>query len=60
VSVNISARHLAHPDFVPHLKAVLDAHPRLPGLLQLEVLETTTLGDMKRIAGSWPGAMSWA
>jgi len=51
MSVNISARHLAHPDFVPHLKAVLDAHPRVDaGLLQLEVLETPTLGDLKRIA----------
>jgi diguanylate cyclase (GGDEF)-like protein/PAS domain S-box-containing protein len=51
MSVNISARHLAHPDFVPHLRKVLDAHPDLdPGLLQLEVLETATLGDIKRIA----------
>jgi diguanylate cyclase (GGDEF)-like protein/PAS domain S-box-containing protein len=51
MSVNISARHLAHPDFVPHLRKVLDAHPDLdPGRLQLEVLETATLGDVKRIA----------
>ncbi|WP_187394672.1 PAS domain S-box protein [Zoogloea oleivorans] len=51
MSVNIAARHLAHPDFVPHLRSVLTAHPDLdPGLLQLEVLETATLGDIKRIA----------
>lgn len=47
MSVNISARHLAHPDFVPHLKQLLDAHPELdPGLLELEVVESPTLGDM--------------
>jgi len=51
ISVNISARHLAHPDFVPHLKRVLDAHPELdPELLQLEVLESATLGDMTHVA----------
>lgn len=51
MSVNISARHLAHPDFVPHLTSVLAAHPDLdPGLLQLEVLESTTLTDLSRIA----------
>ena len=51
MSVNISARHLMHPDFVPHLRAVLVAHPALdPGLLQLEVLEAATLEDVSGIA----------
>ena len=51
MSVNISARHLAHPDFVPHLKHVLDAHPDVdPEQLQLEVLESATLGDMGHMA----------
>lgn len=51
MSVNISARHLVHPDFVPHLRSVLGAHPELdPSLLQLEVLESTTLGDLTSIA----------
>jgi len=51
MSVNISARHLAHPDFVPHLRSVLDAHPGVdPGLLQLEVLESTTMTDLSGIA----------
>ena len=51
MSVNISARHLLHPDFVAELKSVLKAHPGVDaGLLQFEVLETAALGDVKRIA----------
>jgi len=51
MSVNISARHLGHPDFVPHLRKVLAAHPGLdPSLLQLEVLESTTLGELTHVA----------
>lgn len=51
MSVNIAARHLAHPDFVPHLRAVLAAHPQVDSsLLQLEVLESATLTDVSRIA----------
>ncbi|MBR0564915.1 EAL domain-containing protein [Azoarcus sp. L1K30] len=49
VSVNIAARHLQQPDFVPRLKATLARHPDIPsGRLELEVLETAALEDMGR------------
>ena len=52
MSVNIAARHLVHPEFVANLRRLLAAYPAVqPELLQLEVLETATLGDVKRVAG---------
>ncbi|WIM05454.1 MAG: EAL domain-containing protein [Candidatus Nitricoxidivorans perseverans] len=51
VSVNVSARHLEHPDFVSHLQALLAEHPDLPrGSLELEVLETTALEDIEHVS----------
>ncbi|NTV11904.1 MAG: EAL domain-containing protein, partial [Zoogloea sp.] len=50
VSVNISAPHLEHADFVPGIKALLEAHPLAAGLLELEVLETAALEDVERVA----------
>jgi len=47
VSVNVDAMQLAQPDFVPKLRAALARHPELPpSLLDLEVLETSALGDL--------------
>ena len=47
VSVNVDAMQLAQPDFVPKLRAALARHPELPpSLLELEVLETSVLGDL--------------
>lgn len=51
VSINVSSRHLQHPDFVAELQAALAAYPQVPpGGLELEILETVALGDMAAIA----------
>ncbi len=51
VSVNISAPHLQHPDFVQRLAAHLAAHPAVrPERLELEVLETSALEDMAHVS----------
>lgn len=50
VSVNVAPRQLQSPDFCERLAKRLAAYPELPpGFLQLEVLESTALDDMKRI-----------
>jgi diguanylate cyclase (GGDEF)-like protein/PAS domain S-box-containing protein len=47
VSVNIAAYHLQTPRFVERLAALLAAYPAVaPALLELEVLETSALGDL--------------
>ena len=51
VSVNLGARQLLHEDFVPHLSAALARHPRIsPSDLEMEVLETSALEDISRVA----------
>ncbi len=51
VSVNIGARQLQQPDFVEHLRALLAEHPKvIPGDLELEVLETSTLQNVLGIS----------
>jgi diguanylate cyclase (GGDEF)-like protein/PAS domain S-box-containing protein len=51
VSVNIGARQLQQADFVARLHAHLTAHPGLPpSCLQLELLETTALGDLSHVS----------
>ncbi|MEI7431284.1 MAG: EAL domain-containing protein, partial [Betaproteobacteria bacterium] len=51
VSVNIGARQFQQPDFVDRLHAALDAHPDIqPGDLEMEVLETSALDDLARVA----------
>ncbi|MBN8506931.1 MAG: EAL domain-containing protein [Burkholderiales bacterium] len=51
VGVNVSAPHLLHPDFVPHLRRHLAAHPRVhPSQLTLEILETSALNDLAQAA----------
>ncbi len=55
ISVNISAYHLQHPDFVPHLSELLGKmtaeFPNLkPHWLELEILETAALGDMAYVS----------
>jgi diguanylate cyclase (GGDEF)-like protein/PAS domain S-box-containing protein len=50
-SVNISSRHLQLPDFAVRLKKMLARHPQLePGLLELEVLETSALEDLAHVS----------
>ncbi len=52
VSVNVGARQLQQPGFVDRLQRQLEAHPQLrPGDLELEVLETSALEDLDKVAG---------
>ena len=49
VSVNVGARQLQQLEFVDRLRVLLAAHPDVyPGNLELEVLETSALGDLIR------------
>ena len=51
VSVNVGARQLQQGDFVERLTEILAAHPSLrPGVLGLEVLETSALADLARVS----------
>ncbi|MCG5500830.1 EAL domain-containing protein [Ectothiorhodospira lacustris] len=51
VSVNIGARQLRQSDFTARLKALLARYPQLPpDHLELEVLETSTLGDLVQVS----------
>ncbi len=51
VSVNIGARQLQQSDFVERLQTILASHPGLKhGSLELEVLETSALEDIARVA----------
>jgi diguanylate cyclase (GGDEF)-like protein/PAS domain S-box-containing protein len=46
ISVNVSPRQLAEPDFVPLLADLLSAHPELdPSRIVLEITETAMLGS---------------
>ncbi|WP_254276695.1 EAL domain-containing protein [Halomonas sp. 3H] len=56
VSVNVSARQLRQRDLVARLKRLLGDHPDLPpGALELEVLETSTLGDLAQVSNLLEG-----
>lgn len=47
LSVNISPRHLAAPDFIPRLEALLARHPDVPpDRVVLELLESSALDDI--------------
>lgn len=47
VSINIGALQLQQADFIDRLRALLAAHPTVkPGNLEMEVLETSALGDL--------------
>ncbi|AFJ03193.1 diguanylate cyclase/phosphodiesterase (GGDEF & EAL domains) with PAS/PAC sensor(s) [Methylophaga frappieri] len=51
ISVNIAASHLQSRDFVSNLQAALAAYPQvLSPSLQLEILETGALGDVRTIS----------
>jgi len=50
VSVNIAARHFLHEDFLPRLNILLGSYPDVsPRLLEFEVLESASLGDVHTI-----------
>jgi diguanylate cyclase (GGDEF)-like protein/PAS domain S-box-containing protein len=49
VSVNISAQHMQHPDFMPNLARELDRYPDLSSdMIEIEVLESSALDDVGR------------
>lgn len=51
VSVNISARHLEHPEFIAQLNKLLLDYPELPShALELEILETSALEEVNHVA----------
>ena len=51
LSINLGARQLQQPDFVERLRTRLATHPEVrPGDLELEVLETSALGDLARVS----------
>lgn len=51
VSVNIGARQLRQPDFTSGLKVLLARYPEVPpDHLELEVLETSALGDLVQVS----------
>jgi len=51
VSVNIGARQLQQDNFVERLQSILARHPQVdPSSLELEVLETSALADMKQVS----------
>lgn len=51
LSVNVSPRHLEHPDFVEWLAGCLHHYPDIPpGALELELLETAALQDVERVS----------
>ena len=51
ISVNIGGRQLQQADFVERLCTILKSHPQVnPSNLELEILETTALGDIAKIS----------
>lgn len=51
ISVNIDALHLESPNFVSHLKTLLEAHPNIShGDLELEVLESSALDNLTHVS----------
>jgi diguanylate cyclase (GGDEF)-like protein/PAS domain S-box-containing protein len=51
MSVNVSTIQLEQSDFVPRLKQLLEAHPKVPpGYLELEIVETSALEDIAEVS----------
>jgi diguanylate cyclase (GGDEF)-like protein/PAS domain S-box-containing protein len=50
MSVNVSARQLHHPDFLRHVRRALESSALMPGLLTLELTESTLLASDERVA----------
>lgn len=58
ISVNLFALHLQRPDFVERLRDILQVYPDSePGMLELEVVETTALEDLDEITERIRGCM---
>jgi diguanylate cyclase (GGDEF)-like protein/PAS domain S-box-containing protein len=53
VSINVSSNHLQAPCFTEKLRSLLLQHPDIdPRWIELEILETSTLGDIHQISVS--------
>lgn len=53
LSVNVSPHHLQMAHFSERLQAILARHPRVePGDLQLEIIESNAIGDIKRASAT--------
>lgn len=51
MSVNVGALQLQQSDFTDRLRVILSHYPTIkPGQLELEVLETSALGDIERVS----------
>ena len=51
VSINVGARQLQQPNFLARISDILSAHPKFrPGILEIEVLETSALEDLDRVS----------
>ena len=51
VSINISSYHLQDSNFIPSLFSLLDSNPNIdPASLEIEILETSALDDIKAVA----------
>ncbi|MDL0432786.1 EAL domain-containing protein [Marinobacter sp. TBZ242] len=46
MAINISARQLADPSLVEHIRGVLGSHDLAPGYLELEITETALMEDV--------------
>lgn len=51
ISVNIAGRHLQLPDFSERVRQALREVPAPPECLEIEILETSMLGDFARVQG---------
>jgi len=53
VGVNVASRQIQHPDFFETVRAALERHPLVaPRQLEIEILETTALDDMRVVQGA--------
>ena len=58
VSVNVFGLHLQRSDFVERLGVILEAYPEIdPSVLELEIVETTALENIKEITDRIQGCM---
>lgn len=53
VSINIAGKHFQREDFSQRLAVLLGRHPEVPPeLLQIEILESAAIGDLRRARGT--------
>jgi diguanylate cyclase (GGDEF)-like protein/PAS domain S-box-containing protein len=53
VGVNVASRQIQHPGFFDSVRGALQRHPLVsPGQLEIEILETTALDDIRVVQGA--------